>query len=75
MFSILGRATQTEDLRDTNGTFLRPPAQHVVEGIHAHRHATRPQHERHEELMEWCGQRDPEAFDAAKATREMRKRS
>lgn len=32
-----------------------------------------PQHERHEEFMEWCGPFDPEAFDANKATREMRK--
>jgi hypothetical protein len=33
-----------------------------------------PQHERHEEFMEWCGSLDPEAFDPAKATRQMRKR-
>jgi hypothetical protein len=32
-----------------------------------------PQHERHEELLEWRGPLDPEAFDAKKATREMRK--
>ena len=32
-----------------------------------------PQHERHEELLEWRGPFDPEAFDAKKATREMRK--
>jgi hypothetical protein len=34
-----------------------------------------PRHERHEEFMEWCGKRDPEAIDAAKATRAMRSRS
>jgi hypothetical protein len=32
-----------------------------------------PQHERHEELLEWRGAFDPDAFDAKKATREMRK--
>ena len=32
-----------------------------------------PQHERHEELLEWRGPFDQEAFDAKKATREMRK--
>lgn len=32
-----------------------------------------PQHERHEELLEWRGPFDPEAFDAKKATKEMRK--
>ena len=32
-----------------------------------------PRHERHEELLEWRGPFDPEAFDAKKATREMRK--
>lgn len=32
-----------------------------------------PQHERHEELLEWRGPFDPEAFDSKKATREMRK--
>lgn len=32
-----------------------------------------PQHERHEELLEWRGPFDPEAFDVKKATREMRK--
>jgi hypothetical protein len=32
-----------------------------------------PRHERHAELLEWRGPFDPEAFDAKKATREMRK--
>jgi hypothetical protein len=32
-----------------------------------------PRHERHEELLEWRGPFDPEAFDAKKATRAMRK--
>jgi hypothetical protein len=32
-----------------------------------------PRHERHEEMLEWRGPFDPEAFDAKKATREMRK--
>jgi len=33
-----------------------------------------PDHERHEELLEWVGGRfDPEAFDPAKATKAMRK--
>ena len=32
-----------------------------------------PQHERHDELLEWRGPFDPEAFDAKKATKEMRK--
>jgi hypothetical protein len=32
-----------------------------------------PQHERHEELLEWRGPFDPEAFDAKEATKEMRK--
>jgi hypothetical protein len=32
-----------------------------------------PRHERHEELLEWRGPFDPEAFDAKKATEEMRK--
>jgi hypothetical protein len=32
-----------------------------------------PQHERHEELLEWRGPVDPEEFDAKKATKEMRK--
>jgi hypothetical protein len=32
-----------------------------------------PQHERHEELLEWGGSFDPEAFDAKKATKKMRK--
>jgi hypothetical protein len=32
-----------------------------------------PKHERHEEMMEWRGPFDPEAFDAKKATRDMRK--
>ena len=32
-----------------------------------------PQHERHEELLEWRGPFDPEEFDAKKATREMKK--
>jgi hypothetical protein len=32
-----------------------------------------PHHEQHEELLEWRGPFDPEAFDAAKATTEMRK--
>ena len=31
-----------------------------------------PKHEQHEELLEWRGPFDPEAFDAIKATREMR---
>ena len=32
-----------------------------------------PQHERHEELLEWRGPFEPEAFDVKKATKEMRK--
>lgn len=32
-----------------------------------------PQHEQHEELLEWRGPFDPEAFDAKKATKVMRK--
>jgi Plasmid pRiA4b ORF-3-like protein len=32
-----------------------------------------PQHERHKELLEWRGPFDSEAFDAKKATKEMRK--
>jgi hypothetical protein len=33
-----------------------------------------PEHEQHEELLEWAGGTfDPEAFDPAKATREMRR--
>ena len=32
-----------------------------------------PRHERHEELLEWRGPFDPEAFDAKQATKEMRK--
>jgi hypothetical protein len=32
-----------------------------------------PQHERHEELLEWRGPFDPEAFNVKKATKEMRK--
>ena len=32
-----------------------------------------PQHERHDELLEWRGPFDPEAFDAKEATKEMRK--
>jgi Plasmid pRiA4b ORF-3-like protein len=32
-----------------------------------------PRHEQHEEMMEWRGPFDPEAFDAKKATKEMRK--
>lgn len=32
-----------------------------------------PKHEQHEELLEWRGPFDPEAFDAKKATKEMRK--
>ena len=32
-----------------------------------------PQHEQHEELLEWRGPFDPEAFDAKKVTREIRK--
>lgn len=32
-----------------------------------------PNHERHEELLDWIGSYDPEAFDAKQATREMRK--
>ena len=31
------------------------------------------QHERHEEMLAWRGPFDPEAFDAKKATKEMRK--
>lgn len=32
-----------------------------------------PKHEEHAEMLEWSGPFDPEAFDAKKATREMRK--
>ena len=32
-----------------------------------------PKHEEHAEMLEWCGPFDPEAFDAKKVTREMRK--
>jgi hypothetical protein len=32
-----------------------------------------PRHEQHEEMLEWRGPFDPEAFDAKRATREMRK--
>jgi len=32
-----------------------------------------PKHEEHAEMLEWCGPFDPEAFDANKATKEMRK--
>ena len=32
-----------------------------------------PKHEQHEEMLQWRGPFDPEAFDATKATREMRK--
>ena len=32
-----------------------------------------PQHEQHEEMLEWRGPFDPEAFDPRKATKEMRK--
>jgi Plasmid pRiA4b ORF-3-like protein len=32
-----------------------------------------PEHEQHEEMLEWRGPFDPEAFDPKKATREMRK--
>ena len=32
-----------------------------------------PKHEQHEEMLEWRGPFDPEAFDAKKATKEMRK--
>lgn len=32
-----------------------------------------PENERHEALLEWCGPFDPEAFDATKATKAMRK--
>jgi hypothetical protein len=32
-----------------------------------------PQHEQHEEMLEWRGPFDPSAFDAKKATKEMRK--
>ena len=32
-----------------------------------------PEHERHDELLEWSGPFDPEAFDAKAASREMRK--
>ena len=35
---------------------------------------TDPEHEQHDELMEWVGGKfDPEAFDPAKATREMKR--
>lgn len=34
-----------------------------------------PKHEQHDELLEWRGPFNPEAFDAKKATREMRKAS
>ena len=33
-----------------------------------------PDHERHEEFMEWRGPCDPDEFDAKKATREMREK-
>ena len=32
-----------------------------------------PEHEQHEEMLEWRGPFDPEAFDAKRATKEMRK--
>ncbi|MGE5194390.1 MAG: IS1096 element passenger TnpR family protein [Deltaproteobacteria bacterium] len=32
-----------------------------------------PKHDRHDELLEWGGPFDPEAFDAARATKEMRR--
>jgi hypothetical protein len=32
-----------------------------------------PQHEQHEEMLEWRGPFDPSTFDAKKATKEMRK--
>jgi hypothetical protein len=32
-----------------------------------------PQHEQHEEMLEWRGSFDPEALDVKKATKEMRK--
>ncbi len=32
-----------------------------------------PEHEQHDEMLEWRGPFDPEAFDAKKATKEMRK--
>lgn len=32
-----------------------------------------PEHERHDEYLEWAGPFDPEAFDAAKATKRMRR--
>jgi len=32
-----------------------------------------PNHEQYEEMLEWCGPFDPEAFDATMATNEMRK--
>ena len=32
-----------------------------------------PKHEQHDEMLEWRGPFDPDAFDAKKATREMRK--
>jgi len=32
-----------------------------------------PEHEQHNEMLEWRGTFDPEAFDAKKATKEMRK--
>jgi len=34
---------------------------------------TNRKHPRHEELREWIGEFDPEAFDAKKATMEMRR--
>ncbi|WP_437191351.1 IS1096 element passenger TnpR family protein [Planctomicrobium sp. SH527] len=32
-----------------------------------------PRHERHDEMVEWLSEFDPEAFDVRKATKEMRK--
>jgi hypothetical protein len=32
-----------------------------------------PKHDQHEELLEWRGPFDPEAFEAKRATKEMRK--
>jgi len=32
-----------------------------------------PEHERHDEFMDWRGPFDPEAFDPAKATKRMKR--
>lgn len=32
-----------------------------------------PKHEQHDELLQWSGPFDPEAFDAVKATKRMRR--